>query len=178
MNLYVIRHASAGNRRANVKLDEKRPLDKEGRQYCLQLAAVLNAFNLTFDLILSSPLKRCMQTASLIANESGYDGRIQVARSLAPGGSYAEFYKLLLDCQDVDNVLVVGHNPTLTHFLGTLILPAGNRAPATLRLRKGSMARVDMERTPARLHWLLDPRMVRALYVNSAKSSRRKTSRK
>jgi phosphohistidine phosphatase len=178
MNLYILRHASAGTRRPNPKQDEKRPLDKEGRQYILQLASVLNAFNLTFDLILSSPLKRCLQTASLIANESGYDARIQMARSLAPGGNYADFHKLLQDCHDVDNVLVVGHNPTLTQFLGTLILPAGSRTPATVRLRKGSMARVDMERTPARLHWLLDPRMVRALYVNSAKSSRRKTSRK
>ena len=32
MNLYILRHASAGTRRANPKLDVKRPIDKEGKQ--------------------------------------------------------------------------------------------------------------------------------------------------
>jgi phosphohistidine phosphatase len=178
MNLYLLRHASAGTRRPNPLVDEKRPIDKDGRAYLLQLARVLNAFNLTFDLVLSSPHKRCLQTASLIGNETGYDAPVQIARALAPAGTYAEFQKLLAQCGHVDNVLMVGHNPTLTQFLGTMILPAASKGAATIRLRKGSMARVDMERQPARLHWLLDPRMVRALYISSAKSSRRKTSRK
>ena len=47
-----------------------------------------------------------------------------------------------------------------------------------IRLRKGSLARVSMNRGPATLQWLLEPRMVRSLYANSTKSSRRKTSRK
>src|SRR6266700_3013558 len=55
MNLYILRHASAGLRRPNPLLDSKRPLDKEGKKHCLQLAHVLNALNIQFDLIVSSP---------------------------------------------------------------------------------------------------------------------------
>jgi phosphohistidine phosphatase len=178
MNLYLLRHVSAGTRRANPIVDAKRPIDKEGRQYCLQLAGVLNAFNLSFDLILSSPLKRCLQTASFVGTETGYDGPIQVARGLSPNGTYAEFHQLLAQCAKVDNVLMVGHSPPLTQFLGALVTPASSKVAAAIRLRKGSMARVNMERQTPTLHWLLDPRMVRALYMSSTKSSRRKTSRK
>jgi phosphohistidine phosphatase len=53
MNLYVLRHASAGIRRANPLLDVKRPIDKEGKKNTLQLAHVLNALNIQFDLIVS-----------------------------------------------------------------------------------------------------------------------------
>ena len=178
MNLYLLRHASAGTRRPNSLIDDKRPLDKEGREYCLQLAQVLYRFNLTFDLVLSSPLKRCLQTAAVVGNETGYDAPIKTSKALAPGGTYAEFQELLAQCSKIDNVLVVGHSPNLIRFLGHLITPAGCKIEAAVRMRKGSMARVDMERHPHRLHWLLDPRMVRALYMSSAKSSRRKTSRK
>ena len=41
LNVFLMRHASAGTRRLNPKLDVKRPLDKEGKQLCLQLAQVL-----------------------------------------------------------------------------------------------------------------------------------------
>ena len=76
MNLYILRHASAGLRRPNPLLDSKRPLDKEGKKHCLQLAQVLNALNIQFDLIVSSPLKRCLQTASLVGTETGYESKI------------------------------------------------------------------------------------------------------
>ena len=56
MNLYILRHASAGVKRANPILDHKRPLDKDGKRHCLQLAHVLNTMKLQFDLIVSSPL--------------------------------------------------------------------------------------------------------------------------
>jgi phosphohistidine phosphatase len=38
MNLYFLRHASAGVRRPNPLVDAKRPLDRDGKQFCLQLA--------------------------------------------------------------------------------------------------------------------------------------------
>src|ERR1700728_1334673 len=100
MNLYILRHASAGLRRANPLLDAKRPLDKEGKKNCLQLAHVLNALNIQFDLIVSSPLKRCLQTASLIGTETGYEAQIIHSDALAPAATLKEFQKLLRDYAD------------------------------------------------------------------------------
>jgi phosphohistidine phosphatase len=177
MNLFILRHASAGTRRANPLLDLKRPLDKEGKRHCLQLAQVLNAMDIQFDLIVSSPLKRSLQTASLIGTETGYESPILHSNGLAPQATLRDFQKLLRDYHDAENLLVVGHNPNLTSFLGSLLISSGSN-PAQIRLRKGSLARLSLTRGPATLQSLLDPRVVRALYATSIKSSRKKTSRK
>jgi phosphohistidine phosphatase len=181
MNLFILRHASAGTRRTNPILDVRRPLDKEGKRHSLQLAYVLNAMQVTFDLIVSSSLKRSLQTAQLVGTETGYETPILISNSLDPSADYAQFQRLLRECSSYESVLVVGHNPNITTFVENLITGAhdGNgRHPAHIRLRKGSLARLTLERGPASLQWLLHPRIVRALYATSTKSSRRKTSRK
>lgn len=178
MNLFILRHASAGTRRANPVLDLKRPLDKEGKRHCLQLAYVLNAMKLQFDLIVSSPLKRSIQTASLVGTEIGYEAEIQISEALAPEATLRDFQHLIHQFRDRENVLVVGHNPNINSFLGSLMVPASSHTAAQVRLRKGSLARLSLTRGPATLQWLLDPRTVRTLYATSTKSSRRKTSKK
>jgi phosphohistidine phosphatase len=182
MNLFVLRHASAGVRRINPLLDVKRPLDKEGKKHCLQLAVVLNAMKISFDLVVSSPLKRSLQTAQLVATETGYEQKILISNALAPAATYAQFQRLLRECAAYENLLVVGHNPNITQFLGQLIGTGTGSVEeggmARIRLRKGSLARVALQRGPGVLQGLIDPRVVRALYATSIKSSRRKTSRK
>lgn len=187
MNLYILRHASAGLRRINPVLDRKRPLDKEGKRHCLQLAHVLNALKLQFDVIVSSPLKRSMQTASLVATETGYEAPIVASAALAPDATFAQFQAMLREYSDFENVLLVGHNPNLTSFVASLLVSAssspaisldGRNGIAPVRLRKGSLARLSFVRGPATLQGLLDPRTVRALYATSTAKSRRKTSRK
>jgi phosphohistidine phosphatase len=182
MNLYILRHASAGLKRTKPLLDIKRPLDKDGKGQCLQLAHVLNALKTSFDLVVSSPLKRSQQTAQLIATETGYEQKILVTPSLAPAATFAQFQRLLRECTSFENVLIVGHNPNLTQFLGHLLGVGTADDPATapprIRLRKGTLARINLTRGTAVLQSLLDPRVVRALYATSIKSSRRKTSRK
>lgn len=178
MNLFILRHASAGVRRGNPLLDVKRPLDKDGKRHCLHLAHVLNALKIQFDLIVSSPLKRSLQTASLVGNETGYESQILLSKSLAPEATLQDFHRLLQECQHYENLLVVGHNPNLTLFLESILISPSASVVPQIRLRKGSLGRVSITRGPGTLTWLLDPRTVRALYATSTKSSRRKTSRK
>jgi len=178
MNLYILRHASAGLRRENPLLDVARPLDKDGKSQCLQLAHVLNAMKISFDLVVSSPLKRSLQTAQLVATETGFEQKILSTAALTPEATFAQFQRLLRDCAAYENVLVVGHNPNLTQFLGQLLAGPTETSVPGVRLRKGTLARVTIGRGPAILQSLLDPRIVRALYGTSTKSSRRKTSRK
>jgi phosphohistidine phosphatase len=182
MNLFVLRHASAGTRRTNPVVDVKRPLDKDGKRHCIHLAHVLSALPVNFDLIVSSPLKRSLQTAQLVGTETGYETPILISNALAPSATYPQFQRLLHECASYENVMVVGHNPNITTFLVQLISGHnGHESPRNqprIRLRKGSIARLSMQRGPATLQWLLDPRTVKALYATSTKSSRRKTSRK
>src|ERR1700753_4521828 len=182
MNLYILRHASAGTRRINPILDLKRPLDKDGKSHCLHLAYVLNAMKVSFDAVVSSPLKRSLQTAQLVATETGLESQVLISNALAPTADFAQFQRLLRECEQYENLLVVGHNPNITSFLGQLLAPV-NAGPDELagsrfRMRKGTLARLTVARGHSTLQWMLDPRTVRALYASSTKSSRRKTSRK
>ncbi|HMG02451.1 MAG TPA: histidine phosphatase family protein [Edaphobacter sp.] len=178
MNLFFLRHASAGVRRPNPVLDRNRPLDKDGKRYCLYLAHVLNDLKFQVDLIVSSPLKRSVQTASLVGTEIGYESQILMSNALTPEATFQDFQRLLSECRGYENLMVVGHNPNITQFLAGLLVTPGSTSLPHIRLRKGSLARVVMDRGPATLQWLLDPRPVRALYTTSTKSSRRKISRK
>jgi phosphohistidine phosphatase len=173
MNLYLMRHANAGIARGNSLLDAKRSLIKEGKEQCMLMARVLSALNVQVDAILSSPLKRALQTAQFVGTELGYDGKVEISQALAPDADYAAFQDMLANYADREGVLVVGHNPNLFQFLGHMITGNGG---ASIRLRKGSVARIDFASHPPRLHWLIDPRTARAIYASVAKSSRPKTS--
>ncbi len=175
MNLYILRHASAGVRRADPITDAKRPLDREGKEQCVLVARYLTALRVQFDLILSSPLKRALQTASLVGTEVAYDSKIQIAEAASPAGTVAQFNSLVGTLSAYDNVLIVGHNPNLPQFVGSLI--CAPRA-ASIRMRKGAIARVDCTHRPGQLVSLVDPRVLRQVYASAAKSSRRNTSRK
>ena len=83
MNLYLMRHASAGLRRGNPLIDDKRALIKEGKEQCVLMARVLAALKVQVDVIVSSPLKRALQTAQFVGTELGYDQRVEISpRSL------------------------------------------------------------------------------------------------
>jgi phosphohistidine phosphatase len=176
MNLYLMRHADAGLPRENPLLDAKRGLIKDGKDQCILMAALLSAFKVQIDVVISSPLKRAMQTAQFVATEIGFERKIEISPALKPDAEYADFQKLIAKYADYEGVLAVGHNPSLFQFLGRLV--TGNGVSANLRVRKGSVARIDLERHPPQLQWLIDPRMARAIYSSVAKSSRPKTSRK
>ncbi len=183
MLLYLLRHGSAGTRRANPVLDARRPLDKQGKRDCLLLGNTLSSLKTSFDLIVSSPLKRSLQTASLVGTETGYEKPILLSDALAPKADFALFQKLLVDCASYESVLLVGHSPNLVQFAGLLVQPAGaghseGARAASIRMRKGSLARMNVERGAATMTWLLDPRVTRTLYATSTIKSRRKTSRK
>ena len=113
-------------------LDVKRPLDKAGKRDCLLLGNTLTSMNVSFDLVVSSPLKRSLQTASLVGTETGYEQKVLVSDALAPAAMYAQFEKLLVENSGVDSLLVVGHSPNLVEFLARdqqprAHAPAGHR---------------------------------------------------
>jgi phosphohistidine phosphatase len=175
MNLYLMRHASAGLRRGNPLLDDKRSLIKEGKEQCVLMARVLAALKVQVDVIVSSPLKRALQTAQFVGTEMGYEARVEIESALGPEADYADFQEMLAKYSVYDGVLAVGHNPNVFQFLGKLITSNGG---AAIRMRKGSIARIDLDRHPPLLQWLIDPRSARALYASVQKSSRSKTSKK
>lgn len=176
MIVYFLRHANAGTHLATPKKDEKRGLDKEGIEQCGYVGRALAALDVQVDTMISSPLKRATQTAALVGNEMGHEGMLQVDQALRPQATFADFRKLLDKYARQEAIMVVGHNPNLSEFLGRIVSDAG--CEAGLELRKGAVAKVELRRTSGSLQWVLTPKVLRALYAAAAESSRPKSSRK
>jgi phosphohistidine phosphatase len=176
MIIYFLRHASASEPLSNPKKDEKRALDRSGIEQCGYVGRALSAMDVHVDLILSSPLKRAAQTASLVGNELSYEGKLQFEDALRPTAAFADFRKLLDKYAKYETILVVGHNPSLSEFTGRCISEAG--CEASVELKKGAVAKVEMGRNSAVLQWCITPKLVRALYAGAADNSRPNTSRK
>lgn len=173
MNLYLMRHANAGVPRDNPVLDDKRGIIKEGKQQCLMMGRMLAAAGVQIDVIVSSPLKRAKQTAQFVATEVGCEAPVLVSKALSPDGEWAAFQELISQYSDREGVLLVGHNPNMSQFLGRLLTGNGPGSGASsVRMRKAGVARVDIGRRPAQLQWLLDPRMMRSIAVMAGKSAR------
>jgi phosphohistidine phosphatase len=176
MVIYFLRHASAGLPFASPKKDEKRGLDKEGIDQCGLIGRFFAAADVQVEAIVSSPLKRAAQTAFLVGNEMGFDGKIQMEPALRPAGTFAEFGAVVEKHRRHDAILVVGHNPNLGEFLGKMINISGGEA--AIDLKKGAVARVDLRRNSGQLLWCVTPRILRVLYSTAADNVRPKSSRK
>lgn len=176
MVLYFLRHASAGQPFDTPKKDEKRGLDKEGIEQCGLVGRFLAAGEVQVDAIVSSPLKRAAQTAFLVGNEMGFEGKIQMEPALRPAGTFADFRAVLEKHRKQESVLFVGHNPNLSEFVGKMISVPG--CDAAIDLKKGAVARVELRRNSGELLWCVTPRLLRVLQVTAAESVRPKSSRK
>src|SRR5690348_5424797 len=160
MIIYFVRHASAGQKKLSGKKDEKRPLDADGVQQATQMGRILSSMEVTVDAIISSPLKRATQTAALIANEIGYESKLHIENALRPEAKYDHFRDMLRDYSKHETIMVVGHNPNFSDFLGRTIAGSGERAH--LDMRKGSVAKVESKQKKYVLDWLLTPRLAKA----------------
>ena len=160
----------------NVKKDEKRGLDKDGIQQCGYVGRALAALGVHVELILSSPLKRSSQTASLVGNEMGHEGKLVLENGLRPEATYSDFQKMLTKYARHDSILLVGHNPNLREFLGRVI--SANGCEAAIDLKKGAVAKVESGRSSGSLSWCFTPRILRTIHAAAAESVRPKTSRK
>ena len=160
--LYLVRHGIAAERGKEWPDDSKRPLTHKGIARMGQLAAGLKDLQVSFDLILTSPLVRARQTADLLHQGLGGSTPLEETALLAPGGRPAELLDHLRSQKKAERIALVGHEPDLGQLAAFLI---GAKAP--LVFKKGGVCRIDFEKfppvPPGQLHWFALPRMLRAL---------------
>ena len=101
------------------------------------MGRALAAMDVHVDMIISSPLKRATQTASLVGNELSYEGKLQLEDALRPASPFAEFRKMLDKYAKHEAIMVVGHNPNLSEFAGRCISEPG--CEAAVELKKGAV---------------------------------------
>ena len=163
MNLFILRHGIATDPDVpGFTTDADRPLTSEGRRKLRRIADAMDALELSFDLILSSPYLRARQTAEIIAGALGGHKKLELSDTLTPGGSPAKLVELLNSLQPApESVLLVGHEPYLSNLISLLV--AGD-ASFPVVLKKGGLCKLSAESLQAgrcaTLEWLLTPKQM------------------
>ena len=154
--IYFLRHGLADRSVYTGSDDCLRPLTTVGVARMQATALKLAALDLGCDLILTSPLTRCRQTAEIVAPTLGLADEVRAAPELAPGFDLANLQPLLATHGPCDAVLLVGHEPDFSDVVSRLT------GGSEIVFKKGGLARVDLHRGRAELGgdlgWLLPPK--------------------
>lgn len=183
MRLLIVRHAIAmerdefqllarrQNRSQRPASDDLRPLTEKGVRKMKKNAQGLRELVGRPQLLVSSPLKRAVQTAEIleVALATGAPGkRIQLTETLRPEADPADLALWLNDRAEVKlpqaTIAVVGHEPHLTNFVGWLL---SGQARSILELKKGGACLIEFRgliaRGQGRLLWHVTPPMLRSI---------------
>jgi phosphohistidine phosphatase len=175
MRVLLIRHAIAEDRAVFAKTgqdDGLRPLTRVGRRKMRRAARGLLQTVPRIDLLATSPLKRAVQTADLVADAYGLQARggkgkrLRTAHvaALAPGKPPKDLLHWLQGQPADVTVALVGHEPDLGTFASWLLtglqesfVPMKKGAACLLEFKK------DVKAGRAELLWAMKPSQLRVL---------------
>lgn len=117
--LLILRHAKSSWADAGMD-DHDRPLNARGKRDAPRIGQLLADQGLHPDLVLSSTAKRARSTAKRVMEGGGFACPKQLLDEfyLAPPETYVDTLQQLPD--DIERVLVIGHNPGLEALTGHL----------------------------------------------------------
>jgi phosphohistidine phosphatase len=153
IELYLLRHADAGDPEAWTRPDAERPLSAKGRRQAERLGRHLAAVEFAPDAILTSPKVRAAETAGLVAEALGRP--VEEDERLAGPLGIDTLEAILTDAGSARRIVLVGHDPDFSEVLTDLVGAPG------LSMRKGALARIDLDGSVEPgggvLRWLLPP---------------------
>jgi phosphohistidine phosphatase len=162
--LCLFRHGIAEDPSPAV-LDADRALTPEGIDKTRLAAAGLRRLGFVPDVILSSPLRRAVETARILAREFEMEDAVELEPRLAGGDPPEEIVRGLRDHRGAGCLLLVGHEPGLGMTASTLL--SGSPGLVRLRFKKAGAAGIAVGSLPPRstgeLLWFLTPRQLRDL---------------
>ena len=156
MNLYLIRHAIAEEESPSGE-DSQRELTDKGAKKMRLIAKGLRTLGVDFDLIVSSPYTRAVQTAEILS-EVFKKKKFVLSDHLMPAGDMDLLIAEINEKYSVNSLAIVGHEPYLSGLVS--LLTAGG-APVEMTFKKGGVCHLstdDLHHThKATLEWLLTP---------------------
>jgi phosphohistidine phosphatase len=177
LELYLLRHGDVGRRMAIAAGQNSGdlPLTIAGREEIAVLARSIKHLNLKFDAIISSPLKRAIQTAKIIAKALVMEKKISIWNELVPEGNRSKLYGRLNQYTRESTILMVGHQPYLTNIICDMIFQKRVNQVGQINLKKAGLAKIRVisliPDTSGELRWLLTPRILKSIAKDRSKKS-------
>lgn len=131
--LYLLRHAKSDWANPNLA-DIDRPLNERGIKISQRLGALFQDMSIHPDLILCSPARRTRQTLSFIQEGTGEDYPVKYDAGLYEGRASDIEAIIRAVPEDVDELMVIGHNPGLETLAHQLM--AGGQSKPLLKLHE------------------------------------------
>ena len=177
MDVYLLRHGDAGKIMAvtSGRNAGDVPLTTVGREEIAVIARSVKALNVRFSAIVTSPLKRAVQTAKIIADVLAMENKISVWNELVPEANRSKLYNRLHQFTRESTVLLIGHEPYLSNIMYDMIFQK-NRVNqlGRINLKKAGLAKIRViSLTPnvsGELRWLITPRILKSLDKGGSKS--------
>ncbi|MDP2422745.1 MAG: histidine phosphatase family protein [Bacteroidales bacterium] len=114
--LYLLRHAKSSWQHPGLN-DIDRPLLEKGLFKIQLINDYLLAKQVKIDMIISSPAVRARQTAEIFANALGFPTDDIIIENKVYHGDTDDLLELFFHIpSQVDSLMIVGHNPTITSF--------------------------------------------------------------
>jgi phosphohistidine phosphatase len=162
IELYLVRHGLAAERGPSYPDDRLRPLTPAGVKKFASSVPGLLELEVVIDFVLTSPLVRARDTATLLAAGLEPKPAIEV-EALAPGGRHAAILDAIkTHAKRYRRLALVGHEPDLGELAARLLGARGQ-----VQFKKGAVCAIDVDGAtpggPGTLRWLLTPRALRAL---------------
>lgn len=119
--IIVMRHGKAAHVNG-IQCDDERKLLPEGRKRSEKVGLFLAGQNVRVQCVLCSHAIRSRETAHIVADSVGFDKEAVIEHRSIYFGSTAALFDLFYALDDgVEEVLIVGHNPTITEFSNVLL---------------------------------------------------------
>jgi|SRR5580704_16493629 phosphohistidine phosphatase len=158
MKCYFLRHGLAGDPGQWSGDDFDRPLTAEGKERMAREAKTIAALSLELDAIVTSPLLRAKQTATIVADRLKIRDRLAEDERLGIGFDVRALRSILRERAAATAILLVGHEPSMSRTIGSVI-----GGDARIDLKKGSLACVNFDDPESRvgeLVWLVPPKIL------------------
>ena len=121
MDIYIVRHGVAADLDKEIAEEVFRYLTIHGRNHCRIVAQKLKELKVQFDVIISSPRVRAVQTAEVFASVLKYEAEIKTAIELIGGNSFSRFLQLLKRNSHHNTVGIFGHAPDVNSYALNLV---------------------------------------------------------
>jgi phosphohistidine phosphatase len=163
IELYLVRHASAAERGPKYPDDRLRPLTPAGSRKFGASVPGLIAMDVIIDFVLTSPLVRARETATLLASGLKPKPAMAEIEALAPGGRPQAIVEAIkTHSKRHRRLALVGHEPDLGELAARLLGARGN-----VEFKKGGVCLIEVDGAtpggPGTLRWMLTPKALRAL---------------
>jgi phosphohistidine phosphatase len=158
MEIYLLRHGIAEDGRPGQR-DADRALTDEGFKKLKTILKRARDGGVAPTLVLTSPLKRAVQTAEVAGEVLGYKGNLLRTKALEPDSAPADVWDEIRMHREEPSLLLAGHEPLFSslaaHLLGTPSL--------LVDFKKGALIRIDVDSVGAQprgvLRWFLTPKL-------------------